>query len=207
MTAQIGDIIRKGQEEYQVIALTSALPFRPEDYGLKPRYICTGCWRGYWCEYEIQADELCLQTLNIHTAENVYPDINGVAPLPQKQAEFDAHSRRKRKQPVSIPDNLGHRKYQGLGMPVSYSGKILAGNGIIESYVNNMSFQHMSAYKTILEFVFEEGLLLDTIDRSEDGEKMRRYLGDRTHDSKDASRFVEESFSLDYSVKGMWTYR
>lgn len=78
MTAQIGDKYKYQKKEYTIVALSSSIPFKPEDFGLEPHFSCTACYRGYWCEYAIEDEELLLKNLYLFNMNNKYPPLNGV---------------------------------------------------------------------------------------------------------------------------------
>lgn len=78
MTAQIGDIYKYQKKEFTVVALSSVLLFDPKNYGMEPHASSTACWRGYWCEYAIEDDELLLKDLYLYNSDDKYPPLNGV---------------------------------------------------------------------------------------------------------------------------------
>lgn len=78
MTAQIGDIYKYQKKEFTVVALSSVMLFDPKNYGMEPHASSTACWRGYWCEYAIEDDELLLNDLYLYNSDDKYPPLNGV---------------------------------------------------------------------------------------------------------------------------------
>lgn len=83
MTAQIGDIYKLNDKEYEVVALSKPMLFNPKKYGLEPHMLHTGCRRGYCCVYEIKDNRLFLEKLYIHNDSNNYPPIMGVSVSPE----------------------------------------------------------------------------------------------------------------------------
>ena len=72
-----------------------------------------------------------------------------------------------------------------------------------------MGHQRAWAYQTLVEFIFEDGSLLDTVDHSQMAEKLREEMKKNTGKPKpyieqDIPRFVKNSFSLDIDVKAWW---
>lgn len=50
MTAQVGDKFKYKSNEYEIVAISETLGFRPEDYGIIPEGRNAACWAGFWCE-------------------------------------------------------------------------------------------------------------------------------------------------------------
>lgn len=197
MTAQVGDKFRYKEEAYSVVALSSPVKFTPIEYGIIPHGICSACWRGYWCEYEISDEGIILKDLYIHSKEDLYPAINGV--LPQE-------AQRRSKKWFQY---MGHHLYKDVNLKIPYTGRILAGKDFIREYGLNMGFQRAWAYGHLTEFVFADGCLLETKDHSEMAATVRRQIkedpkGFEQELRKDISKYVDESFSTDMKVKAWW---
>lgn len=195
MTAQAGDRFTYNNLEYSVVALSGPVQFDPKDYGITPEAICTACWNGYWCDYNISDKGLILQNLYINSKDGYYPEINGVG--------VEKENGKKR-------HNMGHHLYKDIGLPIAYSGKIVAGRDFMNQYYIHMGYQRAWAYKILLEFVFEAGALAETIDHSAAAASLREELQTAGDDissprSEDEIRkFVEDSFSLELGVKAWW---
>lgn len=209
MTAQIGDIYKHKNKEYSIVAMSAPINFYPHDYGLNPQSRCTACWNGYWCEYHIEDDMLLLKNLFMYNSEGNYPPLNGV-----KIAERTYHEAvcmtlgEKKSKKIMMEDNMGHREYRNVNLPIEYTGKILVGDEFIQEYYIHMGYQRAWAYKKLLEFVFETGKLTKTIDHSDMAEQMRIELRDGNkmidNEQHDIPLFVEKSFSLDMKDKAWW---
>lgn len=161
MTVQIGDIYNYHEQEYICIKRNADV-FNPCDYGFEPSWICSACWRGYWCEYEIKNDRILLQTLHIHDANEHYPMINGVSISSMEYmpalTETDEGLI-----PTEIPLYFGHETYEHLELFLPYTGKLLLGIPFSKySY-----FFHPSACKKLLCFEFDNGELKSVEDYSE----------------------------------------
>ncbi len=161
MTAQISDAFRCGDEEYSIIAISEPISFNPRNYGLKPFYACTACYKGYWCTYNINENGIVLEKLFIHTLDGNYPEIDGVAPSGEEDACF------------------GHRLYNNINLKINYTGKILVGDEFIEEYYIHMGTQKPWAYKVLIEFVFENGKLTEKNDKSHLAAELREMLRNR----------------------------
>ena len=82
MTAQIGDSYKWNEREYQIVAETAPLNFNPQEYRMDPFGFCSACWRGYWCEFDINDKGLFLQNLYINNRSGNYPTLNGISVSP-----------------------------------------------------------------------------------------------------------------------------
>lgn len=209
MTAQIGDIYKYESKEYSIVAMSAPIEFKPQDYGLNPQAACTACWDGYWCEYHIEGDRLLLKNFFMYNSDGDYPLFNGVGVIEQTYHEATRLGMGKKKsEKVMVEDNMGHREYRNVNLPIRYTGKILVGSDFIHEYYIHMGYQRAWAYKTLLEFVFKEGELIETIDHSDMAEKLRMELKADSkvidEERKDISAFVDKSFSLDMKDKAWW---
>ena len=195
MTAQIGDKYMYYGEEYSIVALSNPVQFDPVYYGITPSAATTACWAGYWCEYDISEKGLILDKLYINSKDGSYPDINGVS----------AKSESKTK-PYEY---MEHHLYEGLDMHIDYTGRIVAGAGFLREHYIHMGYQRAWAYETLVEFVFKNGSLLNTIDHSHDAAQIRAGVitspsGLSGRDGDDISDFITDSFSLDLKTKLWW---
>lgn len=188
MTAQISDKYTYKGDKYSIVAISNPINFHPKRFGLNPISICTSCWNGYWCEYDITEKGIFLEELFVHDANKKYPKINGRS--------------------VSIQDRLGHKHYKKIHEPIVYTGKILVGDRFLQQYYIHMGYQRAWAYEKLTEFVFENGRLIEINDYSEVAEKMRELLDSDKETLKqiyeNPEKFVSESFSLKYKDKIWW---
>lgn len=210
MTAQIGDIYKYQKKEYTIVALSSAMLFDPKNFGLEPHASSTACWRGYWCEYAIDNDELLLKDLYLFNSEDNYPPFNGVEVSPQEFKEYDCYvGKGEKPKKVTRPVHFGHRLYKDVNLQIPYTGRILLGDGFMREYYIHMGFQRGWAYKKLIELVFEEGVLLECNDLSHIAKAQREAIkakgeNPRYPDDGNIPKFVDESFSLDYADKAWW---
>lgn len=209
MTAQISDIYKRNNQEYKIVAMSEPMTFKPQDYGMNPEPCITSCWRGYWCEYEINEEGLFLKNLFMHNGDDDYPDINGVKVLPLTYHEADCYSMEKGWYKMMTEDYCGHRMYKDIDLRIPYTGRILLGDGFIREYYIHMGYQRAWAYKTLIEFIFENGLLVETIDHSDIAAKIREQMERHKQDpdylaSETIKQFISDSFSLKYKDKAWW---
>lgn len=207
MTAQIGDLYKHKNEEYSIVALSAPLSFDPRNYGLEPQPRCTACYRGYWCDYDITDDGLFLENLYLFNGDGNYPDFLGKAISPEEYQECDSY-KGKKKIRKKIPRFMGHRVYENVQLLIPYTGKILLGKDFLSKYYIHMGYQRPFAYKTLIEFIFEDGIPLDIIDHSKTAEKLRQSINLKDPmwnlGGESIPQFVEDSFTLDYKTKAWW---
>ncbi len=163
MTAQIGDKYTFKDKGYSIVATSEPVSFNPKEYGLEVQHICTACWRGYWCEYEISESGIILKKLFVHTADDKYPDIDGV------QVNVN-------REPIEY---MGHRVYMDLSLNITYTGKILLGDKLLSKYRINLGHPSPWEYKELKEFVFENGSLTTINDYSEIAKEIRKLAEEK----------------------------
>lgn len=205
MTAQIGDIYKYKKKEFTVVALSSVMLFDPKNYGMEPHASSTACWRGYWCEYAIEEFELLLKDLYLYNSDDKYPPLNGVEVSLPEFKEYKCQGGKK----IIMKAHFGHRVYKDVNIPIPYTGKILLGDGFMREYYIHMGFQRGWAYKKLIELVFEEGILLECNDLSHIAKAQREAMvqgniNPQRPDVDILSKFVDDSFSLDYADKAWW---
>lgn len=195
MTAQIGDTFRYKNNEYSIVAISAPIQFNPKHYGITPEAACSACWNGYWCDYKISDKGILLQNLYVNSKDDYYPEINGVKACEEEKEDFQY---------------MGHHLYKDINLPIFYSGKIVVGKDFLNEYYIHMGYQRAWAYKTLYEFVFERGLLQDTIDHSDVAAKLREEFKNNNtikrqpETEAEIHKFVEDSFSLDLDTKAWW---
>ena len=194
MTAQIGDRFTFRGNDYSIVAISTPIGFEPVQFGITPLGICTACWAGYWCEYTISEEGITLKNLYINSRDNNYPASNGVEAEEDEREKFQY---------------MGHHLYKNVGIRVKYTGKILVGKDFLREYYIHMGYQRAWAYQTLVEFIFEDGSLIETVDYSNMAEKLREEIKKDTgkpkpYTEQDIARFVKNSFSLDIDVKAWW---
>jgi hypothetical protein len=193
MTAQISDKFKYKGEEYSLVAMSIPIDFSPEKYGITPAMESTACRRGYWCEYEISGDGIILKNLNVYSENGKYPEINGVKSV-KDGGKFHI---------------FGMHTYKNINLPIKYSGKILLGAEFIQDYYIHMGYQQAWSYKKLIELDFEEGIPIEKIDHSEKAELKRKEI-DKDKPAyykkmkENISKFVEDCFSTDMTVKACW---
>ncbi|MDD3174586.1 MAG: hypothetical protein PHF63_13160 [Herbinix sp.] len=100
----------------------------------------------------------------------------------------------------------GNKKIAFNGCKVSYSGTVLiASDQVKEYYMNGQSLACFS-YQKVLELVFEDGILITTIDQSKAMQRIRKNIElglrslNKSRDLRCIKRFINSSFVGDYKT-------
>lgn len=194
MTAQVGDIYRYNGEEYRLIDRTSR-EFDPGKVGFSPTRWKTSCMRGFWCRYDITYGLLFLDELTILDENGFYPKLNGVTCDPPKTARESAvEDLENEMAPAFLNYGRWPRRYHDVGLPLPYTGRILAGAGYVEGYYIHLGFPRVQSYKRVTEFMFGAGRLLAVIDHSHAAELLREMM----------TRRREEGFRFPLAEDGLY---
>lgn len=199
MTAQVHDKFRFRKKEFSLAGISEGRLFDISILDLEPSMASTACWRGYQAVFGIVESHLVLDALHVNLlraggGENQYeretgPAINGIAPSP---------SRRK--------SDAFNNHYDGLNYHLEYSGGLLLADGFIREMYIHMGFHPAWKYKTVLELVFDAGVLKEEFDRSEQMAEIREMVREtRQEDSSgdmpsedEIAQFVERAFDRRY---------
>lgn len=175
MTAQIHDTFNYEGEDFSITDLSSPLNWSPtKNLGLRPEMASTACWRGYQISLKIndshhlEIDKLGIQLILRNMTKNraqgfVGPSINGIHPLTSSGKGFD----------------FFNNHYKGIGLKVTYSGKIEIASDFIDDMYVHMGFQHSNRYRKVFRLHFDEGRLIKEENISDEMEKERERLGDK----------------------------
>jgi hypothetical protein len=199
MTAQINDTFRYRKKEYTLAGISEGELFDISFLDLKPSMASTACWRGYHAVFAVVHSRLVLDTLHVNLlrpgegknrhGRDVGPVINGVTPSPPRK-DFDFFS----------------HHYEGLNYHLEYSGGLLLADGFIQSLYVHMGFHPAWKYQTVIELVFDAGVLKEEFDRSERMAEIREMVSkSRKKDSsgempseEEIKKFVESAFDRRY---------
>ena len=200
MTAQISDMFRYKEKEYLVVGIGEGKLFDISDLDLKPSWPSTACWRGYQAVFAIVQSRLVLDALHVCLSrpgegKNQYerevgPVINGVTPSPPRK-DFSWKDR-----------DLFNNHYEGLNHHLEYSGGLLLANGFNQSHCIYPAWK----YKTVIELIFEAGLLKQEFDRSERMAEIREIVdksqeidsSNRIPLNEEIKRSMERAFDCSY---------
>jgi len=184
MTAQVNDTVKHDGIVYAIAGINGEGLFDPSSLGIEPAGLCSACWRGFVCHYEVRDQELKLGELELSLdGRSQAPTVFGVAPGER---------------------GLWGIPYRGIDHLIPYSGGLLLGDGFIEEMYVHMGFHPAYTYRRVQELNFELGLLTKATDLSADMEECRRELGGRENQPsadkrKDVMSWIEQRFSRDYT--------
>lgn len=189
MTAQINDSFRYRDAEYSLAGISEGELFDISLLDLEPAAASTACWRGYQAVFAVVQSRLVLDTLHVNLfrpgagkeryQREVGPVINGVTPSPaEKKVDFF------------------NNHYQGLNYHLEYSGGLLLANGFIRSLYVHMGFHPAWKYESVIELIFNGGILMQEFDRSEQMAEIREMVtkshsADGMPTKDETKRFVE----------------
>lgn len=184
MSAQISDTFLFKGNEYDLIGINGIGLASPEQFGMKPEMMHTGCYRGFYATYELMEEGLYLREFIIREKNKNYLPIEGIEPEKEK-------------------GNIA--SYHGLNISVSFTGRIRIAKDFIEKYFFNMGYQKPIAFKTVLDMTLKDGHIAEVIDRSEEIEKKRGTFKRRKSvtflPEIDKEAFIKKAFSLDMDLK------
>lgn len=178
MTAQIQDKVLFKGERYELIGYRGAALVHPEQFGMVPEEMSTACYEGFYVTYELGEEGFFLKEMVLREKSGNYLPIGGV------EGKFERY----------------RATYEGLAVPVSFTGKIRIARELIPSLHVYMGYQKASAYKCVLDISLENGKVVDVRDRSAEMEEKRGAFKKRC-DEGSAFQVVEEAFSLDLDLE------
>ena len=144
----------------EAIAISRRFEFSPfRDFGIETISWITSNHRGFRCDYVIDS-ELRIQNLYMVTMDDAYPTINGIQADPDPVWLEFFNTSLKPRYPTKQYSGLPMR-YMNLNYTIDYTG--LAVIGIVPDKANNGH----DGYSQVIELRFENGVLMDSTDRSE----------------------------------------
>ena len=181
MTGQINDEFLYQEEAYAIAGIDGSELFDPEEVQMQTIPASTACWRGFQAFYMIKDDKLVLHHLNYSAKEPV--TINNKKPI---KGEFMFK--------YQIPE---------LDLLIDFTGTILIAKDFIQEMYVHMGFQRPTTYRTVLELRFNNGVLAEVKDLSDEMARRRERNPDegaqpKSPYDKDVKSWIEETFSLDY---------
>ena len=191
MTAQINDKLKLGKNDLDIVAIED-----PESFfdfgrlGLNPISNCSACWRGYIAIFAIdENNNLFLRDLYTNNGGEVPPMIHGVKPF-----EIDNWKE-------NIYAIAGNLAYENINLPIPYTGAFLIGDNFIDKLYVHMGFQHPFKYEYLEEFIFENGVCIETRDLSKEAKEQREKQKSTEKASKSLPQWIDEQFDLSYRKK------
>jgi hypothetical protein len=199
MTAQIGDSIRYAGEHYYLVGVSSDHPldelFDPERFDIRTFSDCTACWRGFVATYGLRENRLVLEELEINVCDPEWEEeLKRLTELKEIRRYLPPHRRGPKPQPRPMkPGPCGPAingvlplppadpsgifafsdNYHQIGLPLSFTGGLLLGDGFISELYEHMGFHPAWKFEKVIELIFVEGTLTAAHDRSTDMAEIR----------------------------------
>ncbi|MEL7509817.1 MAG: hypothetical protein AAFN42_21000 [Cyanobacteria bacterium J06554_1] len=157
MTAQMSDHFRYQDVDYSIIVSRPRRLFSPTIFGLEPVMLHTACYRGFVVHYALNNRQLMVEKFLVGLTEKdgeqsvpkVGPPINGISPTTESQKP-------------------SHQNwYNDFNYPFKYTGGILLGNDFMRDLYVHGGTHPVWKYKTVIELSFNDGILLQAFDRSQ----------------------------------------
>ena len=174
-----------GNRRYNLCGVNGEGLFDPRDEGFEPVAPHTACWRGFVSTYRVKRGVLFLDTAGIGVERELLehgvpgPELFGVKASKDGDGGF------------AVFENLEHE--------VGFSCGLLLGRGFIEELYVHMGFHPAYKFRDVVELKFEDGKLVDRLDRSVEMEALRNEMGRGEWDgSKSLPEWIDDCFRLDY---------
>ncbi len=183
MTTQIPDEVWFQNAWYAIAAIEGTALFDPAEHGVRPGPKSTACWRGFQCWYRIYEGALLLDKVEMGRPEGRVP----------MRKLFGAKALRG-------PDTTV--LYRGLAAPMSFTGRLLIGDGHQGSGYLNMGFTPAWRYETVYEIVFDSGRMSAAYDRSAELAAVAERLGThglRPRENEPTLDWIRRTSSLSFA--------
>jgi len=197
MTAQEPDRFYYKDQRLDLVGFKgNELPI-PGDYGVGTYSTSTNCWRGYIMRYKIIENQLILDGFWCNADEGDIPEINGVKPIKMPEVKPDS---------ITTSEDwmsfMFKYEYKNLNKRIQFNGSLWLAKDFIDSEYVHMGFQSPTAYRTVLKFDFEDGIIVNVEDKSKAAEKSRekgecKEAQPRSMASGDLEEWIIKRFSLD----------
>lgn len=178
MTAQLSDIFIYKGKEYWLIGGEGEGLAKPQDFGMKPVWIHTACYRGFYSAYEITDDGIFLKEMTLSEKKKNYKLINGVKPIIE---DYQA-------------------TYKDINIRISFTGKIRLAKDFIQELYVHQGLQKPSAFKTVIDLKFEDSLIVETNDRSKEVAAIRGRFKER-YETTGLIKQIKRAFSRDMDLE------
>jgi hypothetical protein len=179
MTAQINDKVFHQEIEFTLVSSEGVGLFHPQDHGITPRGFATNCWRGWHVKYLIKDNFLLLQQVKI-----------GFIGKDKENAKMG-------RGPLLfgfLPEYESYGKYQNLSEPISFTGTMILGTDFIHQLCFANGFPPSWKYAQVKEIRFEEGHMVEDIDKSDEIARIRPQKINRIIDRQKTSSTLFTAF-------------
>jgi hypothetical protein len=160
MSSQQPDLVTYEGDVYELVGVRGGGLFDPEAHGIQTVAPHTGCWRGFIARYEVRLRRLHLRSLSIWS-ERPLPPLFGVEATGASTDDGEPRH--------PFDPGLGGRTEGEYGFgeaPVAFTGGVLVGREFVGQGYSTMGADPPWLYATVHDLTFEDGWLVDAIDRS-----------------------------------------
>lgn len=189
MTAQAHDQVLLEGVEFSLVGVSGGPLFEPTEHGIQPDAgACSACWRGFVCHYAVAEARFILDglTLWVGMCDGPFPRKPQVPPpLAGRLPKATDYTGR-------------HLIYDGLGMPIPFSGGLLLGEGFVQRLYVHMGFHPAWKFTKVCEIIVKEGVVTGTVDRSQQMAELRRRI---KKESRTASKQLGNAVQPTYAER------
>jgi hypothetical protein len=188
VTAQIPDQVAFEAGTFSLVGVNGGPLFDPKALGIKPVSMHTGCYRGYVAGYDVDGD-------GRFTLARLTPGSG--AKIGRRKIDADATIAGRAARPSK---DRGEYDFDGLNLPIPFSGGLLVADRFIPALYRHMGFQPGWKYEVVFELLLEAGQLIESHDRSVDVAAVRDQVVSEHRDDAESSRreSIRRTFTLDY---------
>lgn len=169
-------------------------PYLPGDFGIHPTWEKDKSFQ-YSGNLAIEEFKLYLQDLSVF-CDRSFPEIGDIEP-----------------KIYEISYGITNACYEGIHIPLLYTGGMIAGKGYLKEYDKGMIcsgryYEPVYCYETLVELIFQDGRLVTEIDHSKAMRRIRKNLDlglrslEKERDVKCIRHFIGTSFIGDYEHPG-----
>ena len=185
MTAQRPEVVYLSNCRYALCGVNGIGLFDPREEGFDPVALSSACWRGFVSTYRVRRGVLYLDCVGIGLDPESWETGSSAPELFGAKASKD--------------DDRGFAVFEDLEHEVGFTGGLLLGRGFIEELYVHMGFHPAYKFRDVVELRFEDGQLVERLDRSEQMEALRNERGRGEWDgSKSLPEWIDDCFRLDY---------
>ncbi len=90
--------------------------------------------------------------------------------------------------------------YEGINYHLEYTGGLLIADGFIKELYVHMGFHPAWKYETVIELIFDTGIMIQEFDRSQRIAEIRKIESNRRMTRDEIDRFVIRAFDRSYHM-------
>ncbi len=177
MTAQVHDQFFYETQFYPVIGIDGEGWLTPKTFGLKTVGFNTGNYRGYVSTHYCYEGQLYLTEFHVDSLIDFdgkgWKPINGVKAIPY--IEYGVGYRSPDGDWIESQRDEG-KVYQRLNMKSKFSGGVVIGADMVHEFSDHYGFARPFQFEIVYELLFEDGILTEAINQSEQAKVWREVL-------------------------------